>query len=178
MVRKIILSSFILSLALLAYSQQSASFRIEQGAFNNGGNPVPVLSSPDGQITLDCVGDGISTTGVSSASHSADPGLPGEYRPPGEVLNIRFSDNVTFSWNSEASVGTYNVYRGDLSNLASGYGACFSQGLNGTLAIDAGSPSAGQCYFYLVTAENRVAEEGTMGKRSDGTPRVNPAPCS
>lgn len=178
MVRKIVLSFFILSLSLLAYSQQSASFKIEQGTFNNGGNPVPVLSSPEGQVTLDCVGDSLSATGASSPSYRTDPGLPAEYRPPGEVLNMMFSDKVTFNWNAEASVGTYNVYRGDLADLASGYGACLSQGLNATLAIDTETPPSGRCYFYLVTAENRVAEEGTMGKRSDGTQRVNPSPCS
>jgi hypothetical protein len=38
-------------------------------------------------------------------------------------------------------------------------------------------PSVTTGYFYLVTADNRLDEEGTKGFRSNGTERGNPAPC-
>jgi hypothetical protein len=31
--------------------------------------------------------------------------------------------------------------------------------------------------FYLLTAENRLAEEGTIGTDSDGGERANDSPC-
>ena len=36
---------------------------------------------------------------------------------------------------------------------------------------------AGACLFYLVTARNRLGEEGTKGYRSPGIERPNDAPC-
>ena len=36
---------------------------------------------------------------------------------------------------------------------------------------------AGNGYFYLVTARNRLWEEGTKGSSSAGAQRANPAPC-
>ena len=90
---------------------------------------------------------------------------------------MRFTSASAFGWNPEPSVGAYNVYRGLVSGLPSSYGACFASGLTAVSATDAATPAAGQCYFYLVTAENRLAEEGTLGKKSDGTPRPNASPC-
>ena len=178
MTRVTVLFLMSLSLATLLLAQESPNFKIEQGTFNNGGNPSPELTSASYKLTLDSIGEGIVSNGMTSASYGIDTGLPSGCGPPGEVLDLVFADDTTFNWESEASVGTYNVYRGDVANLASGYGTCLTQGLTTTQAIDAQTPSAGQCFFYLVTAENRIAEEGTMGKKSDGTPRSNTAPCS
>jgi hypothetical protein len=74
-------------------------------------------------------------------------------------------------------VGTYDVYKGLVSSLPSSYGTCLASGLTLTQATDATIPSAGQCFFYLATAKNRLGEEGTMGKNSAGTPRPNGSPC-
>jgi hypothetical protein len=38
-------------------------------------------------------------------------------------------------------------------------------------------PDPGQGFFYLVTARNRLAEEGTKGSTSAGVPRSNAFPC-
>ena len=178
MTRKTVLFLLSLSLASLAFAQESPNYKIEQSTFNNGGNPSPELTSPSYKMTLDSIGDGVAATGMTSANNKIDSGLPAANIPPGEVLNLLFADQTTFNWSAEASVGTYNVYRGTVANLSSGYGACFTQGLTAPQAIDAENPPAGQCFFYLVTAENRLTEEGTMGKKSDGTPRTNGTPCS
>jgi hypothetical protein len=158
-------------------AQTSTNYQNQEHAVNAGGNPAPTLTSTNYSVTLSSIGDSLSGTGMSSSGYSMDGGFPAPYPPPGEVLNLQFTSKTTMSWNPEVSVGTYSVYRGLVSGLSSGCGTCLAQGLTSTQATDAEIPSAGQCFFYLITAENRLAEEGTMGKRSDGTPRVNTAPC-
>jgi len=44
--------------------------------------------------------------------------------------------------------------------------------LAGENATDASIPAAATGYFYLVTAENRLAEEGTKGSNSTGGERL------
>ena len=176
-VKRFLFPFLILACAASLLAQSSANYQIEQATLNNGGNPSPVLSSPNFQVTLDAIGNGLALTGMASASYGMDAGFATDYRPPEEVLNLRFTSKTAFGWNPEPSVGTYSVYRGLLSDLSSGYGSCFSQGLNTPQGSDPGVPSPGQAVFYLITAENRIAEEGTMGNNSAGTPRPNTTPC-
>jgi hypothetical protein len=158
-------------------AQSSTNYQNEEHTVNAGGNPAPVLTSTNYSVTLSSIGDGLSGTGMSSTGYSMDGGFPAPYPPPGEVLDLQFTSKTSFGWDPEVSVGTYRVYRGLVSALSSGYGACLTSGLALPLATDAATPSSGQCYFYLVTAENRLSEEGTLGMKSDGTPRPNTAPC-
>ena len=91
---------------------------------------------------------------------------------------MAFTDAQTLVWNPERSVGTYNLYRDLLSGLAGlGYGGCEQQELTGEMATDSGAVPAGDGFFYLVTAENLLAEEGTKGFLSNATERGNPSPC-
>lgn len=152
-------------------AQSSASYQIDQGTFNNGGNPSPVLSSASFQMTLDAIGDGLSATDLASASYGMDAGFPPDYRPPGEVLNLRFPGKTTLTWKPETSVGSYNLYRGALSALPGNYGTKVQSGLVSPTATDSQNPDPGQCLIYLVTASNRLNEEGTKGADSDGDPR-------
>lgn len=161
----------VLVLASAASGQTSASYQIEQGTFNNGGNPAPVLTSGSYQMTLDCIGDGLTRTGLASASYGMDAGLPPDYRPPGEVLNLRFPAKTVLAWNPEMSVGSYNLYRGTLAALPGGYGAKVQTGLTAATATDTATPGAGECLIYLVTASNRLSEEGTKGTTSSGSSR-------
>ena len=175
--RRLLFSFLVLACATSVLAQSSANYQIEQPTLNNGGNPSPVLSSPNFQVTMDALGNGLALTGLASPSYGMDAGFATDYRPPGEVQNLRFTSKTAFGWNPEPSVGTYRVYRGLVSDLSSGYGTCFSQGLNTPQGSDTGVPSLGQAVFYLITAENRIAEEGTMGNNSAGTPRLNATPC-
>jgi hypothetical protein len=94
------------------------------------------------------------------------------YPPPGEVLGLRFSDKQTLQWDPEKSVGDYNLYRDLIGTLPSlGFGACHQQDLVDETATDPSVPAAGQGFFYLATAENRLDEEGSKGSRSDGIER-------
>lgn len=170
----------ILALCLWAVgslAQSSASYRLTESVFNAGGNPSPVLASTNYQVTLDAVGDSVSGANLSSASYSSDAGFAALFHPPGEVLDLHFTDPTHLAWDPEPSVGSYNLYRGLVSGLSGGYGACFSSGITGESGVDASTPSSGQCFFYLVTAENRIAEEGTLGRASSGVERANPGPC-
>ena len=154
-----------------AAAQSSTNYKIEQGTFNSGGNPSPILTSTSYQMTLDAIGDGINATGLASASYGMDAGFPPDYRPPGEVLNLRSSNATTLTWNPEISAASYNLYRGDRVNLPGNYGTKVQTGLTAPTTTDATSPSSGQCLIYLVTAINRLNEEGPKGYTSWGTLR-------
>ena len=168
-------SLWVWSMATLA--QTSTNYQNKEHGINSGGTPAPGLASTNFTITLSSIGDGLSGAGMSSASYQMEGGFVPPYPPPGEVLNLRFTSATGFGWDPEASVGTYDVYTGLVSGLPSGYGTCLASGLAAPSATDATTPSSGQCFFYLATAKNRLAEEGTMGHKSDGAPRPNGSPC-
>jgi hypothetical protein len=159
-------------------AQTSASYQLTESAFNAGGNPSPVLTSSSYQMTLDSVGDSISGGTLSSASYTSATGFPAAYPPPGEVATVLFTDQTTLVWTPEGSTGTYNLYRGLITDLPGSYGVCkLPANIVGETTTDAETPASGQCYFYLVTAKNRLAEEGTKGSDSEGTQHPNPSPC-
>ncbi len=159
-----------------ASAQQSTSFTLEEHVFNAGGHPQAgtILTSASLQITLDAIGEGMAVTGLSSASFQLDGGFPTGYPPPGEVLDLRFSDATTLEWNPEGSIGSYSLYRDLLSSLSGlGYGMCLEPFLLIETTTDTDVPAApGTGFFYLVTAENKLAEEGTKGFLSDATERM------
>ena len=177
MLRRLGLVLFLSLWAAPSAAQSSTSYKLTESVFNAGGNPSPVLASASYAMTLDAVGDSVSGTNLASASYSSDAGFAAWFHPPGEVLDLRFTDSTHLAWDPEPSVGSYNLYRGLVSGLSGGYGVCLSSGLTGESGVDASTPSAGQCFFYLVTAENRLAEEGTLGHTSSGVERANQGPC-
>jgi hypothetical protein len=163
-----------------AFAQTSASYRLTEHAFNAGGHPAAgeTPASASYRMSLHAIGDNALGEPLASASFHADGGFVVAYPPPGEVTELRFTDKQTMLWNPERSVGVYNLYRDLMSNLSSlGYGTCRLQDLAGETAFDTDEPNAGDGYFYLVTAENRLYEEGSKGFDSDGTVRANDAPC-
>jgi hypothetical protein len=163
-----------------AWAQQSASYKLTESAVNAGGRPVngAGAASASFRVSFDAIGDAVAGGTLASASYRLGSGFVSWFPAPGEARGLRFSDRTTLRWDPEPSVGTYNLYRDFVSALAGGgTGTCFVNGVSTEQASDAGSPGAGKGFFYLVTARNRLAEEGTKGKRSSGTERPNPAPC-
>ena len=162
-----------------ALAQQSASFKLESAAFNAGGHPSggSALASPSFHINLDALGEGAVSVGLSSATFHMDGSFVSTYRPPGEVLGLRFVTKETVQWSPERAAGEYEIYRALISTLPGGFGTCFAAHLMTNTAAAASNPSSGQGYFYLVTARNRLGEEGTKGYRSNGMERPNAAPC-
>jgi hypothetical protein len=71
------------------------------------------------------------------------------------------------TWPAERSAGVYNLYRDDTSD---GFGSCEEQDIAGTTTTDTATPTA--AFFYLVTVQNRLAEEGTKGFQSNATERL------
>jgi hypothetical protein len=162
------------------HAQASASHHLTEFALNGGGDPAQagIPASASHRITLDAIGDGLLGPGLSSASHRLDGGFVSFFPPPGEVVGLLFTDNQALAWKPEKSVGRYEVYRGLVSSLASGgTGTCLAPGIAGETASDASLPAVGTGFFYLVTARNRLGEEGTKGFRSTGSERPNPLPC-
>lgn len=178
MARTLLCMAAALVLAAPLLAQSSPSYTLEEHRLNQGGDPKggAVLQSTSYQVSLDALGDSVGGPGPSSASYNLDAG-PETTRPPGEVLNLRFTSKTALAWDGEPSVGSYNLYRALRADLPSGPGSCLVQGLTSPAGSDPDSPTSGVCWFYLVTAENRLGEEGTSGKRSSGTPRPNPTPC-
>lgn len=157
-----------------ALAQQSASFHISDHTLNAGGRPEGgvTASSASYRISLESVGDGPVRSGLGSASYHMDVSFASCYPPPGEVTGLKFTDRTSLAWDPERSVGAYNLYRDSLTALSGGgYGVCFQPDLPDPAATDTDPVSVGSGFFYLVTAENRLAEEGTKGADSAGAER-------
>lgn len=161
-----------------ALAQTSPSYNLEEYRMNQGGDPRGgvALQSASYQVSLDAVGDSVGGPGPTSASYNLDSGVEA-LQPPGEVVNLRFTSKTTLTWDAELSVGSYNLYRAVRSDLPTGPGSCLQSALASPTGTDASDPGSGICWYYLVTAENRIREEGTSGRDSAGTVRPNPTPC-
>ena len=162
-----------------AAAQTSASFKLTENVINAGGNPLDGNrpASVSFKISHDAIGDAAIGGALSSASYRADGGFVVSYRPAGEVHGVRFLDGTNLSWNLEPSVGTYNLYRDDLASLPGNFGDCYQSALAGPPFVETAEPGQGSAWFYLVTAENRLHQEGTKGHRSNGAERPNTVPC-
>jgi hypothetical protein len=163
------------SVPCAAMAQTSASFKIVESSFAAGGHPSAgaVPASAGFRVSLGVLGDPFEGRTATGASIRVGGGFPAAYPPPGEVRGLTALDKVTLSWNAEPSAGNYQVYRDELTALpGSGYGLCLQQNLPGTTLIDAEIPSRGRGFFYLVTVENRLGEEGTKGFDRKGIERT------
>lgn len=155
-------------------AQESPGFDLREHTINSGGHPDQgsVLQSSSFRISLDAIGDAVQPMRVSSSSYSVSGGFVGTYPPPGEVSGLRFKNRTLLAWDGEPSTGAYNLYRDLLGALTGGdFGQCFKRDLPDTDEPDAEVPGPGEGFFYLVTAKNRLEEEGTKGESSSGAYR-------
>jgi hypothetical protein len=174
------LIALVLAVALPAASQESPSFKLTEHVFNAGGHPAGgvTMGSASFRVSLDAIGESVVGGGLSGPTFHMDASFGAAYPPPGEVFGLRFLDDDTMVWEPERSVGVYNLYRDLVSALSGlGYGSCHLHDVPGTTADDTATPPTGDGYFYLVTAENRLGQEGTKGADSGGVGRPNPSPC-
>jgi hypothetical protein len=171
-----LLPTLLLSLETAPLAQVSTSFALDESHFNAGGHPdggaTPFSTSY--RITLDSIGDGVAAAGISSVSYRIDSGFVPSYPPPTEVLGVNLTNVQTLVWLPNATAtGGYDVYRGLVSALSGlSYGSCVQQNLPVSTAIDTATAPAGDGYFFLVTAENTLNQNGTKGKDSFGTTRL------
>jgi hypothetical protein len=163
----------------IARAQTSASFKLTEHAINAGGHPLDTSrpASAGFRISHDALGDAAVRSVLSSASYRADGGFVGRYAPPGEVQGVRFLDKISLTWSHEPSSGAYNLYRNTLASLPGDYGSCYQPALVGPTFGESDAPAPGSGWHYLVTAENRLREEGTKGHTSSGAVRSNPTAC-
>jgi hypothetical protein len=163
------------------WAQSGSTFEIEWSTFNAGGTPASEAtpSSASFRLSLQAIGSEVVAHGLSGPSFEADVGAVSAYAPPTEVRNLRFvTDTQTLVWAAERSVGSYNLYRGTLEGLGgSGFGQCLRPGIVGASTVDPERPAADQGFFYLVTAVNRLGEEGTKGPQGDGVTERQGTTC-
>jgi len=162
-----------------AEAQTGASFEVTEHVINAGGHPLDASrpASASFRISHDAVGDAAVRSMFSSASYRADGGFVVRYAPPGEVNGVQFLDKINLTWSHEPSIGTYNLYRNTLASLPGDYGSCYQSALVGPPFGETDAPAPGSGWHYLITAENRLREEGTKGRRSDGVERPNATAC-
>jgi hypothetical protein len=106
--------------------------------------------------------------------------LPSEVSPPLSTQPLLLSAAGVLSWENGAASGsiTFNVHKGNISDLAPGnYGACLQSGI-GTESYEDMTPvpPGGAAWFYLVTGVNAVGE-GPSGQDSSGVWRPLGPPC-
>ena len=171
-----------LGLGGAVFAQTSTSYKLTEQIMNEGGHPQAgvVLGSTSYRVTLDAIGDGLPAPALGSASFAMAAGFVPVYPPPGEVQTLRIAANRTsMTWAPERSTGVYNIYRGLFSSLPGPYGQCRQANVPAASATISENPPppAGNGYFYLVTAENRLNEEGTKGFNSAHVEHPNGFPC-
>jgi hypothetical protein len=98
---------------------------------------------------------------------------------PSEVRDLLFQeDSQTLAWSAPAEPGGITAAYDTLRSQAAGdFGAgamCVESGdSSDRSSVDAAVPADGGVFFYLVRAENACpAGQGSLGTRSDGTPRA------
>jgi uncharacterized protein (DUF1800 family) len=91
--------------------------------------------------------------------------------PPGEVTGVTIDGSSNIAWSSTAGADDYNVYRGQLSEIAGRPPKCHGDEITATSFSSPADPAVGQGFFYLVTAESDVDGEGTPGNVTAGPVR-------
>jgi hypothetical protein len=179
-VRKVTVLFLALLIPAFLFGQQSTSHKLEEHVLNAGGLPLggTIISSSSHRMTLGAIGQGVSFAAPASANFVMAPGFVTAYPPPGEVLNLRFTDSTTLAWDADPSVGGYNLYEGNIkSPFDTGYGTCATEGITTLSTTVSGEPVPNAGMFFLITAENRLREEGTKGTDDAGLERDNSNPC-
>ena len=162
-----------------ASAQSSASFAVTENAINAGGHPLDASrpASASFRVSFGALGDAAVRSTLSSPSYRGDGGFVARYAPPGEVNGVRFLDKTNLIWSDEPSTGTYNLYRNTLASLPGNFGSCYHSALVAPSFGETDVPASGSGWHYLITAENRLREEGTKGRTSSGAARSNLSSC-
>jgi hypothetical protein len=93
---------------------------------------------------------------------------------PGAVSGVAWSSKTLMTWTAAPGAATYHVYRDLRSNLSYGhFGVCrddLDPNRTDTLLSDASTPTAGQCFVYLIAADDGTLGEARCMERSNFTP--------
>ncbi len=111
-------------------------------------------------IDDDC--DGTSDLG------SAPPATPAD--------DLQVGPGGMLTWGAATGAEKYNLYRGGIAPAGFAYThACLQADVAALTATDAADPALDNAFYYLLSAENCLAESG-VDDASSGT-RPNPTPC-
>jgi hypothetical protein len=96
------------------------------------------------------------------------------------VANLGWSDDDTLSWDAEPTAVEYHLYRDDAASLSWGhFGTCrddLDANRTDTTATDPAVPAVGEAFSYLITAEDGLGQESSLGLAS-GAERSNFSSC-
>jgi hypothetical protein len=99
---------------------------------------------------------------------------------PGDVTLERWLDKQTLPWLAEPSAVEYHVYHDTLDSLGYDWFGTCRDDLDGdrtdTELTVSDDPASGVGWFYLISAEDALGEEGSLGMAA-ATERSNFAPC-
>jgi PKD repeat protein len=104
-------------------------------------------------------------------------------RRPQTIESLGLYKNVlletVLEWSPLAQADAYSVMRGNVVALSTGgYGECQAEGLGATIFVDADSPVAEECLFYLVQPQNLDCGLGSLGFGFDESERANSDPSA
>ncbi len=177
---RFVIASTAILLAAPALAQQGEGVRISDHAINAGGHPSQgvVMASASYHLRFDSLAESTAGLLLEGDGYRLQGGFVACYPAPLEVTGLRFTDAATLVWAPERSAGIYNLYRGGIDDLAlGGYGSCLDDSLSDESSVDVERPPVGNGFAYLVTAENRLEEEGSLGTDSAGSEREPGSPC-
>jgi len=106
--------------------------------------------------------------------------VPSEVSPPGSSEPLQFLDVDTLQWENAAASGSFSftVYRSAPPGLSLGdYGSCLGSFIFESTTDDTEAPATKQVFTYVVAGRDDLDCEGTLGTKSNGTPRPNLTPC-
>jgi hypothetical protein len=144
----------------------------------------PAVSNPaqadfDGNLQGDACDDDDDGDSLPDAADCApldpDAGVPEAVA----LLTVQGSGEqpTMLSWAAAARADAYDLSRGPIADLSTGYGACLAPMLPGLSWEDADLPPAGGGYAYLVRGNDTACGGGgPSGTDSAGAPRPSPCP--
>ena len=114
--------------------------------------------------------DDLLADGADCAPFDATQGVPDE------VTTLAIEGD-TLSWTAAARSDGYEVIRGDVAALASGYGTCVASEVADAEYLDATLPAPDGGFAYLVRGvDTGCGGDGPLGDDSFGTPRSAACP--
>ena len=86
------------------------------------------------------------------------------------IVDLRFDDPSTLSWNLDGVSSAWTVYRGDLATVPGNDGTCLIESHPSPSYVDTTEPASGAALVYLVAGEGPCGT-GEVGPRADGSTR-------